>query len=86
MKTHTTEMIMNTQPPTPMSTSKTSVAVRFPSLRMIAALSLATAPMLSAATYTWDNASNNSWNTAANWNPDTLPTFDNQADLVFNSA
>ena len=79
-------MIMNTQPPTPMSTSKTSVAVRFPSLRMIAALSLATAPMLSAATYTWDNASNNSWNTAANWNPDTLPTFDNQADLVFNSA
>lgn len=35
-------------------------------------------------TYVWDGGGgNDNWNTANNWNPNTTPTFDNQANLQF---
>jgi autotransporter-associated beta strand protein len=38
-----------------------------------------------AATHTWDaGGTNASWGTAANWDNNTLPTWGNQADLIFN--
>lgn len=46
-------------------------------------------PMISsAASFTWDggDATSNSWGTAANWDPNTAPTFDNTADLLFNNV
>lgn len=52
------------------------------------AISAVMAPLLtSAGTFTWDggDATSNSWGTAANWDPNTAPTFDNTADLVFNN-
>ncbi len=51
------------------------------------ALAAVMTPLLSsAATFTWDggDATSNSWGTAGNWDPNTVPTFDNTADLVFN--
>ena len=46
---------------------------------------LALSSPLAAATYTWDNGANTGlWGTAANW--DTAPTFNNQADLIFDNA
>lgn len=40
----------------------------------------------SAATFTWDGGhpTSNSWGSLENWNPDGVPTFNNEADLVFN--
>ena len=35
-------------------------------------------------TYVWDGGgANDNWNTANNWNPNGVPTFDNQANLQF---
>ena len=41
----------------------------------------------SATTFTWDGGhpTGNSWTSPENWNPDGLPTFDNTADLVFDT-
>ncbi|MFM2243879.1 MAG: hypothetical protein RLZ97_2735 [Verrucomicrobiota bacterium] len=43
-------------------------------------------PFASAATFIWDggHATSNSWGSADNWDPNVVPTFNNQADLVFN--
>jgi autotransporter-associated beta strand protein len=41
---------------------------------------------LHAATFTWDGGhpTSNSWGSAENWDPDGVPAFGNEADLVFN--
>jgi fibronectin-binding autotransporter adhesin len=44
-----------------------------------------------AVTYTWSNGAaagneNRNWGLADNWVGNTVPTFDNQADIVFNQA
>lgn len=45
---------------------------------------LASVPSVPAATFIWDGgAANNSWGAAGNWNPNTAPTFDNTADIIF---
>ncbi len=51
----------------------------------VAALGLSTP--LQAATFTWDGgaAASNSWGNLDNWNPNAVPTFNNTADLLFNS-
>jgi autotransporter-associated beta strand protein len=52
------------------------------------AVMAALAPLsASATTFTWDggDAASNSWTAANNWNPDVAPTFDNTADLVFDT-
>ncbi len=56
-------------------------------LAVLPVLLLASPATLSAATFTYDGggASPNLWSQATNWVGDTLPTFDNQADLVFDS-
>lgn len=50
-------------------------------------VSLACTAPVQAATFTWDGgAVNNSWGAAGNWNANTLPTFNNTADIVFHDA
>ncbi len=59
-----------------------------PTLRLfLLGSTLLTTPFtVHATTYDWDGgfATNGSWAQATNWNPDGVPTFNNQADLKFN--
>ncbi len=53
----------------------------------LAALIFAAGFPVHAATFTWDGgASGASWGAGVNWDPDGVPTFDNTADIIFNSA
>ncbi len=58
-----------------------------PALQRLTAFALAVAFALNApaTTYTWDagGTTDHKWSTGANWNPDGVPTFDANADLVF---
>jgi autotransporter-associated beta strand protein len=56
-------------------------------LLQAAAIGLLAVPSLQlhAATYTWDGGgADANWGTAANW--DATPTFNNQADIIFNAS
>jgi len=54
---------------------------------IIAAAVLTAALGAQAATYTWDNgAGTHLWGTSANWVGDPTLTFNNQTDIIFNSA
>ena len=57
-------------------------------LLQAAASALLAASSAHAATYTWDGGSTTTagWNQAANWVGDPVPTFDNQADIIFNAS
>jgi autotransporter-associated beta strand protein len=54
---------------------------------IIAAALLAASLGAQAATYTWDNgAGTQLWGTSTNWVGNPTPTFNNTADIIFNSA
>ena len=54
-------------------------------LLQAAAIGLLAASSVHAATYTWDGGgANANWGTADNW--DATPTFNNQADIIFNAS
>jgi autotransporter-associated beta strand protein len=61
--------------------------MKIKNLSLTSLFTLACSQTLSAVDYFWDGGgANGNWATAANWNPDTLPTFNNAADIKFTSA
>jgi autotransporter-associated beta strand protein len=65
---------------------KPRASIPFQGLAILAACICAALPGARAATFTWDggDATSNSWGSANNWDPDGAPTFNNEADLLFN--
>lgn len=82
------QSIKSPKPTNPINHMKTkkNLFLQFPKLAIATGV-IAISSQLHAATFTWDgdHPSSNSWGSLENWNPNGVPTFDNTADLGFNT-